>query len=412
MSSHQRNDFKILKGHENRGVKFLKATELNRHFTINQENVSFSDFMQKLPNCGLIAALATLSQRSEFLEEIAPKIEQTSEGVKLHFNMFCEGKPVTVTIDDALPFDENSSLVCARSSQNENLYLASVFEKAFIKQACNKSYEYAIETRALFAFSTFSNCITCYCIWEKDETKLNVIDYIKLEVDNKSSVTLGFFPGLTYESDAEVEFGHAYSVMDYNQEHKAVKLYDPRCNPEFCVSNQKLPLSLTMNSDANKGELWIAMDQLEKRHVSMSCLHSKDMYNSDFQIKGKIRGYHYLFTEVCKVVVKETSTFMINFRSSYSHELDHFRLLVRTDDDQRRKVKFNCNLPYKTYIFSGLRKGEAKTEYFHRFKLQPNNYVFRIMLELEDDLNENEVNFLMKIGSTESCRFEKLINQD
>ena len=139
-NSHQRNYFKILKEHENCEIKFLKATEINRNVTFKQDNVSFTDFvLVEMENCGLIASVGALTQRPEFSNEIAPEIEQTSEGMKLKFNTFYEGKPVTVTIDDTLMFDENNLLVCASSLQNNDLYLASLLEKAFVKQACNNS---------------------------------------------------------------------------------------------------------------------------------------------------------------------------------------------------------------------------------------------------------------------------------
>ena len=77
--------------------------------------------------------------------------------------------------------------------------------------------------------------------------------------------------------------------MGYNQEHKAVKIYDPRYKSEFCVSSKKLPLSLTMNADANKGQLCVAMDQLEKRQVDISSLHYKNMYKSVLQIKKSLK---------------------------------------------------------------------------------------------------------------------------
>ena len=84
------------------------------------KNNSFSDFKQSdIGNGGLISALTTMSQRSKFLTEIALKIKQTSDDVKLHFNMFYEGNQELVTINDALPFDENNTLVYARSLQTK-----------------------------------------------------------------------------------------------------------------------------------------------------------------------------------------------------------------------------------------------------------------------------------------------------
>ena len=95
---HQHDEFKVLKEHENCGIEFISMTKVNKSRLLNMEQVSLSDFKQgDIGNCGLIAALAAISQRPEFLSEIAPRIEHTSEGVKLHFNMFHNGIPTKVT---------------------------------------------------------------------------------------------------------------------------------------------------------------------------------------------------------------------------------------------------------------------------------------------------------------------------
>ena len=54
------------------------------------------------------------------------------------------------------------------------------------------------------------------------------------------------------------------------------------------VSNKKLPQYLTMNADPSKGELWVSMDQLEKRRVDITSLRSKNTYKSVFQAKRRI----------------------------------------------------------------------------------------------------------------------------
>ena len=92
------------------GIKFLKATK--PYFkSFDFKNHPFSDFQQgDIRNDGLISALTTMSQISKFLTEIAFKIKQASDGVKLHFNMFYEGGQELVTIDDALPFDKKQPL--------------------------------------------------------------------------------------------------------------------------------------------------------------------------------------------------------------------------------------------------------------------------------------------------------------
>ena len=119
VNSHSRDGFIVIKRHENSWIKFLKATKPYLK-SFDFKNNSFSDFKQSdIGNGGLISALTTMSQRSKFLTEIALKIKQTSDDVKLHFNMFYEGNQELVTINDALPFDENNTLVYARSLQTK-----------------------------------------------------------------------------------------------------------------------------------------------------------------------------------------------------------------------------------------------------------------------------------------------------
>ena len=43
---------------------------------------------------------------------------------------------------------------------------------------------------------------------------------------------------------------HCYVIVGFN---KILKLYDPNCNPESCISDEKLPRSVTMTADAGKG---------------------------------------------------------------------------------------------------------------------------------------------------------------
>ena len=411
--------FKVLEEHKNFGITFL-TTKLDTKTQIVDENVTLCDFEQGfIGNCGLIAALAALSQRPEFLKEIVPKILQTSQGILLQFNMFCEGEPITVTIDDSLPFDENNCLVYANAKRKENLFLSSLFEKVFVKHACNYSYERCKATRSMFVFSCFSECMTSYIIYQIKETKRSLMDYLAFEFNNKSSIVLGICPALNYEPDKEVEVGHVYAVIDYNNELKAIKLYDPRCNPKFkklCISNTNLPFSLTENVDPNKGELWVTMDQLEKRRVAITSLHSKNMYKSVFQIKRRtslsgLNRNSFISLDTCKIVVEETSTFMVNF-FSYSHELRNLDLIVTTADERKQNVKLNNELPSLFHFTSSCprhNKGERELELFQRFKLQPNTYVFSLEFRSsKQDSNKEELNFLMKICSISKCTFKEL----
>ena len=428
--------FKILEKHKKRGIKFLSTKLLTK--TINEDkNVLFSDFKQgSIGNCSLIAAFAVLSKRPEFLTEILPKI---ISGDNYSVNMYCKGKPIKVVINDSLPVYENNnneySLVYGRGNRKENLYLASLFEKVFVKQACGYSYERSIGTAALFAFTCFSPCMVSYVRFGKEEAKSNLMDYLAFEFIHNSSIVLGVRPALEDDPDAKDAVGHAYAVLDYNQEHNAIKLYDPRCDPKLCGSNkdllrqsltrnatkkelllnrsvsklhvsiEKFLLSLTQNTDASKGELWITTDQLENRRIQISSLHSKKMYKSDFfrKLYPDLSGFNrnkFISIDTCKVYVKETSRFMINI-FVYSHLLRNFQLIVTTDK------KESIKLPRETTS----RQGEVNLEYFQRFTLRPNTYVFSLKFKPSNHgLNEEKEKFkiVQKIGSVTKCTFEKL----
>ena len=156
------------------------------------------------------------------------------------------------------------------------------------------------------------------------------------------------------------------------------------------------------------------MDKFDKREVEVSSLYSKNLYKSVFQVKPKVKlsfdQNKFTATYKCKINIAEASLLMINF-FSYSHLLDCIQLVVTTADNERRDVKLNYELPNKLYRVSNSprHKGEAKHEYFQKFKLQPNNYVFNFQFTVFKNCLEDEtINFLLKIGSVSECTFEEL----
>ena len=88
------------------------------------------------------------------------------------------------------------------------------------------------------------------------------------------------------------------------------------------------------------------------------------------------------------------------------------KLYVESADDERQNVELNYELPEHTYCDTrGCDHGkvEAKIEYYQRFKLQPNTYIFKLGIELsKDDLKDSHVEFLIKIGSVSKCAIEDL----
>ena len=372
----QKNQFKILEGHEKYDIKFISTSEVNKNAKLAFENVLLTDFTQgDIGNCALIAALAAISQRPEFLSEISPNIEYTSEGIKFHFKMFYKGYPVVVTIDDKLPYKlsyDKTSLVYAQSANNKELILASLFEKVVVKLVCHSNYNNSEGILPYYVFSCFSDCMVSCCYLHKTDSKQDVLDLLKYELDNKSSVVLGITPNLRYKQENICNDGHAFVVMDYNLQHKAIKLYDQR-NRTHYFTETKLPVSITETADPNKRELWVTLDQLKKRRLSIHSLCSKDMYTSVFKTNKILKQVTYdkdysKIKFACKVDIEQASTFMINI-FLFSHVVEDYILNVYTADNQKRNVKFNEEI-YRSNIYHiSSKDGEAKSLYFQRFKL-------------------------------------------
>ena len=404
-------------------LKFKNKFNLSSSSLISNENVLFCDFKQGIiGNCGFVAALASMSQRPEFLTEIAPSIHRTSKGVEFHFNMFYKGDPVKVVIDDALPFDKNDNLVYARSSRKDNAYIAALFEKAFVKLICNKSYDGCDGVSPAAAFSSFSDSMISYASWEKEESKQDFMEWLMYEVDNKSSMTMCVDATFYDDPEEEFEAGHSYSVMGYNEEHKAVKLYDPNVIAKNCISNKNLPSSLIATADPNKGELWITLDQIKNRSVELTALQAKNMYKSSYQSKIELkRSGEEMFSSSCvyRVEIEEPSTIMINL-FSFINTLMDFNVEVTTADDEKVKVKHE--LPDTINGFSTTEQdtkieGETKGECSKKFKLQPNTYNLTFELGIFGAKTEflkqyktfwENNSYLMKISSSSKCKFEQL----
>ena len=385
---------------------------MKRLAQIIRKNLKIHDFKQgRVGNCGLITSLAALSRRPEFLKEIAPKIVSARNGKKLQFKMFSRGNPIKVSVDENLPLDDAKSLIYAGSARNSKFRLASYFEKAFVKQACFNSYKKSDETDPIYALTSFSNCMCVRNVWIEKDSKQSLFEFIESEINNKSSLVLAINPDLSHTQEKQIFSPHGYTVIDYDCHYKAVKLYEPNCSPNMCVSDKKLPLSLTMNADAAKGELWVSIDQLEKRYVSISCLLPKKMYKTIFHLN---EDSDFSFVDkttrkaVWKVSIKEPSTFLINF-FSFSHFLKAGCLSVFTDDSDKQEQDLDSKNSLR-YMFNKEQNkdklGLEKSSAYHRFELKPNKYEFVYTFWLSDeDLEDKLDDFFLKIGCTSNCNF-------
>ena len=251
-----------------------------------------------------------------------------------------------------------------------------------------------------------------YSRWLRDDSKDNFLSNLKEEVDCKSSVVLYMTPDLIYDPKDFNKNGHAFVVMDYNLKHRAIMLYNPNLDQKYFAVSKNLPDSAAKRADPNKGELWITLDQLEQRELSIDSLCSKNMYKSVFEVNKKLELKDYIdnysvFEFAFKVNTKEASIFLINL-SIFTLKLKQVRFGVFTDDSEKREIEVKHELTSEYMHNLNKQKGEAKFFSYQKFKLQPNKYIFRFAL-LFKEISVEKVDLLFKIGSMSECTFEKHI---
>ena len=134
------------------------------------------------------------------------------------------------------------------------------------------------------------------------------------------------------------------------------------------------------------------------------------MHKSVFQTRRNLEQLNYdnkhsKVEYACKVDIKETSTFMINFYS-FTHRADELTFSVFTAGEERREVDFYYKFPPAFIINETRSKGEAETVMYKTFELPPNKYVLHFAF-LYEKINTENVDVLLKIGSMSECKFEE-----
>ena len=78
-----------------KGARFLILKKSETMCLLEKEEIRMSDFKQGFAgNCALIACLAALPRRPEFITRIVPKVVKLSNITKYQFNMFHKGRPI------------------------------------------------------------------------------------------------------------------------------------------------------------------------------------------------------------------------------------------------------------------------------------------------------------------------------
>ena len=104
------------------------------------KGISFADPMQgQMGNCWLIAAASVSAQEPERIKEIF-EIEHLNEAGVYAVQLYIMGIPVTVTVDDYLPFHKNTDSLIYSSEGPDNALWMPILEKASAK--AYGSYEF------------------------------------------------------------------------------------------------------------------------------------------------------------------------------------------------------------------------------------------------------------------------------
>ena len=362
-----------------------------------EDEQSFCDYKQNnIGNCGVIAAFASMSKHPDFSNIFS--FENTDLATefkvkKLSLNVFSQGKPEKITIDNTLPFIKNTStLLYAQSHLHSNVLKAPLLEKAFVKIACNNSYKLCDGRDPAFVFCRFSGDVIDVRVWKTDESKETVMDVsIDPGFENNPSV-LSVSPSLNEVSCIEKFSGHVYAAMEYNEEQKALKIYEPNCSPDWCKSNKSLPQELIDTADPNHGELWITAEDLENRYVKITSLCSNEYYKQTciFQGKENIKlNQKVISRTVFKIEVKKKSQFIFNFFSNIFTESPLEIHFIHKNEDSSVQITNFTDYKLKQHDNS---ISNIEERFFSLIKctLEPNVYVLQVCRELADENLNND----------------------
>ena len=385
------------------------------------KNPKMSDFEQgELPNCGILAAFAALYSRPEFFEEIYPKVVRINKSVKLQCKMFRNGEQVILRMNNTLPFYKGGSfLLYARSHRHSDLYLAAILEKAFVILACNYSYKGCIGLHPGFLFRSFSDSMIGERIWSKEQSKEDLMEYIKREYHNKSSVVLAVSQRFDLKPEQEDQRFHAFALRDYSE--GFVKLYEPNCAPDWCISNVNLPSQLKNTADRDQGELWVTTEDFENRKVYVTSLYSKKLYRHVFKIVGQLKlsdKEKIISKAAFRVNVKKTTRFMINFFSTIFNKTD-LEFEVTIADPYIQKIDLKLETDQGSYMNWNLnQKLNERQIWIKKFTLEPHTYNFCVHRKfVKENLTPEENTFLasqeeehyhFRIASTSEFEFKEI----
>ena len=352
---------------------------------------NFHDYQQgNIGNCGLAAALAGMSKHQDFskiFSRITSEIAYNKEVTKIKLNMYLQGKEEIVVIDNTLPHNKNTStLIYARSSKFENVLIASILEKAFVKVGCSNSYKLCEGINPYFVFSRFSGSVIDVRVWKKHESKKDALYCIYRHLYYSKSVVLCVESLFGQEPDSKDTRMHAYTAIEYNQELDALKIYEPNCSEDWCVSNKNLPQDLIETADPNHGELWIKTEDLEKlTYLRVTSLLSDKKFKYVRVLTGEKKlklDQKFVSETTFKIEVKAEARFIFNFFSNVNTKNPLLIDVESTNNNKKHKVSNKFD-----YDFRNDDKSVMEEIYFsvRKVTLKPDTYTFHAYREISDE---------------------------
>ena len=189
------------------------------------DDVTVHDFIQgDLENCGMVASMATLATNLELYNNVVLQQHNSCyptqpEKTEFVFNLFENGKPCRVVVDDCLRFS-NLNELCYSRSWNENL-AGPLLEKALVKLHFDGKYEMAQGVDSVFVLTSLTNNLYERFVVGYDDI-YTIHDVITHGLKNNCLMVTYIKENC---SKHDLKPDHTYTLVDMTKDF--VKLYDP-----------------------------------------------------------------------------------------------------------------------------------------------------------------------------------------
>lgn len=382
----------------------LSNVHSNANFDVN--DVTELNFIQgSLGNCGMISSMASLATNRDLLKKVVPVNQKFNKKTfffprkqsNFAFNLFKNGKPHKVVVNESLMFQGSSSfpfgwkkLYYSRSC-NKN-FIGPLLEKALVKLLFNGEYKFADNVRAVKVFSCFSNNFF-EVIFESDLSNLGykLQDVIIQGVKNSSLIMIAFKNDSNYHN---LNSNHAYTLTDCTKD--TLSLYDPHGK------------YLTIPLNVCTGICRLAILYTKNKIFNIPCVKVVNEFSDSFKelnMNYQISWVYYRLT-----VEEDDTEILINFiRNNYNDVLRHISIYQVLFKATFRKPKcFKIKISSVSSLRTRLKMGRYIIE-FQQNTTEEDEVFF--VQKYSTSSEKDKDNFHFRLAASKNCTVEKCSKQ-